>query len=618
MRELATQKLSRAYHLDEIAASVATMQSASSLEEVAKLVLQRNPNDVDAKYVHFFHEKIPSRMLAQCTTLQPLDDIVQERPTDGALFRTRAVTRIFKDDFAGAARDLTEGLAVARYTTAEHKGNKAQLELANGMKGMEVGRWNSTPIDDSRNGLKLDEEDQPGGLEPQLLFQRAGVYLTIAYRHVGAALTGIKQADNIEAGEASLSCDQNAAQQLRLEARKIVKTNAKRALRDYLNFLSNLDYTSGLPHEVTEEFFRKVNAAANGSANRSNVPTNRLLEMSGNSSLSNGSLSDALIPRKDADRSSYSDKGSQSSSSFPSLPLPEVHQLSTLFSSTPPSTLLPYPAPSLALVPSKPSSTPFPTISSHEAITYHPLLTDALHSLLLAHSLMQTSPKELLRHAHMVARLVRVADGYPVFLASRSPARADWIDVLRRTANWLGIQQSWETLCAPAPLPARHGEQKKKEETEEERRERRKHEAVMEALADERVVDEATFRVAVEARERRDEEEELQQSAGGGAGAAGPKRWTQSGGAEYPICTERAEAVARWVMEAPGSVEGEGRAKRGGKKGKGKRAEKSTAGSDGGDGAGAGAGAGATIVGEDNGTRTGTENAPDDEAERVD
>jgi len=60
MREQATQKLSKAYHLDEIACSVATMQSASTLEDVAQLVLQRNPLDADAKYVHFFHEKIPS------------------------------------------------------------------------------------------------------------------------------------------------------------------------------------------------------------------------------------------------------------------------------------------------------------------------------------------------------------------------------------------------------------------------------------------------------------------------------------------------------------------------------------------------------------------------------
>ena len=53
MREQATRKLAHAYHLDEIAASVATMQSASALEDVARLVLQRDEEDSDAKYVHF-------------------------------------------------------------------------------------------------------------------------------------------------------------------------------------------------------------------------------------------------------------------------------------------------------------------------------------------------------------------------------------------------------------------------------------------------------------------------------------------------------------------------------------------------------------------------------------
>ncbi|KAK2071761.1 hypothetical protein P8C59_006160 [Phyllachora maydis] len=49
MRDQATQKLSKAYHLDEIACSVATMQSTSALEDVASLVLQRKADHTDAK-----------------------------------------------------------------------------------------------------------------------------------------------------------------------------------------------------------------------------------------------------------------------------------------------------------------------------------------------------------------------------------------------------------------------------------------------------------------------------------------------------------------------------------------------------------------------------------------
>ena len=203
----------------------------------------------------------------------------------------------------------------------------------------------------------------------------------------------------------------------------------------------------------------------------------------------------------------------------------------------------------------------------HEAVTYHPLFTDALHSLLLCHSLIQTSPKEHLRHAHMVARLARVCDGYPIFLAARSPSRADWIEVVRRANNWVALQQSWETLCAPAPLPGQVGSTKK-EETEEQAKERRRQEAILEALADERVHDEASFQAAVAARERRAEEQRREEL---GQDGNSPKRWAQEDGKGYPISTERAEAIARWVREAPLTVAGAGKTKRGPKKGKGRK-----------------------------------------------
>ena len=583
MRELATQKLSHAYHLDEIAASVATMQSASALEEVAKLVLQRSEADSDAKYVHFFHEKIPSRMLAQCTSLRPLDEIIANRPTDGAPLRTRAVTRIFKDDFVGAARDLTEGLAVHRYMTAQHKAGRGQLELPNALGGAE--RRNGSG-GDWRYEMRIQDEDQPSSLETQLLFHRAGVYLTLACQHINAALKGLQSTHQTHASTdaerdgrtSALTSAHEEAHRRRLEARKLVKTYAKRALRDYVNFLSKFDYTPGLPSEITEEFYHKVNLAANGYKKQRSPPPNRLLEMSGNSNLSNGHLSDALVPHKASNGQHVGSNGFSDSTSYPMIPTPQVHQLSSLFSSTPPSNLPPYPATSLALVPRKDKwrsitsddpDTEFLASSEHyEAITYHPLLTDALHSLLLCHSLVQTSPKELLRHAHMVARLARVCDGYPIFLAARSPSRADWIEVIRRGNNWIGLQQSWETLCAPAPLPGHPGSEKK-EETEEQTRERRKQEAIMEALADERVHDEASFQAAVAARERRAEELRMEEL---GQEGSGPKRWAQEDGREYPISTERAEAIARWVREAPlGSVDGAEKAKRSGRKARGKK-----------------------------------------------
>ena len=579
MREQATQKLSRAYQLDEIAASVATMQGASSLEEVAKLVLQRSADDSDAKYVHFFHEKIPSRMLAQCTTLEPLDQVIQDRPSEGAPLRTRAVTRIFKDDFAGAARDLTEALAVIRCAVAPHKSGRGQLELANALGGAERRNGGAR---DWKYDTKIDEVDQPSSLETQLLFHRAGVYLTLACQHVHASL------DGFDAARESLALDpdieensaERQADERRQEARRLVKANAKRALRDYLSFLSYFDYTPGLPAEVTEEFFRKVNATAGGFGKAKGGPSaTRLLEMSGNSSLSNGHHSDTLVLHKTKDFHRHATNGTFDENPYAGLPSPEIHAVSSLFSASPPENLPPYPATSQALVPRKQIQEQaaddlvngfMAHSEQHEAVTYHPLFTDALHSLLLCHSLIQTSPKEHLRHAHMVARLARVCDGYPIFLAARSPSRADWIEVVRRAKNWIGLSQSWETLCAPAPLPG-HAGATKKEETEEQAKERRRQEAILEALADERVHDEASFQAAVAARERRAEEQRREEmGTAGGAGGA-PKRWAQEDGKEYPISTERAEAIARWVREAPLSVPGMGKGKRGGKKGRGRK-----------------------------------------------
>lgn len=557
MREQATQKLSKAYHLDEIACSVATMQSASTLEDVAHLVLQRSPLDSDAKYVHFFHEKIPSRQLAECTSLDPLDEIIADRPYEGEILRTRAVTKIFKEDFQGAVEDLTSALKICRYYQNQHKAGRQQLQLAGG-----------AAIDASRNSrwkeeVKLDEEEHPNSLETQLLFHRAGVHLTIACQYVNDALPP-KSAQNGVNGIHAEKVTVNGAtiddrtgmtpiEKKRADSHKMVKTHAKKALKDYVSYLSHFDYTPGLPTEVTEEFVRKVNQAANGFKIPRQQHHARSLDLESNASLSNGQLSDALITHNGVHANRHRPASSSSRTpEIPSLPPPVVHQLSALFEATPPAGLPPYPETATALTTKQQLQQTETTKAffaqnndCHEALTYHPLLTDALHSLLLCHCLVQTSARELQRHAHMVARLARICDGYPIFQAARSPSRADWIEVVRRGDNWIELQHSWESLCAPAPLPGQMPQNQQKE-TPAEKKERLKQQAIMEALEDDRVHDEASFHAAVAARQRRQEEE-----ARKAEGKEIPKRWAQEDGKEYPISTERAQAIVRWVREAP-------------------------------------------------------------------
>lgn len=603
IRQKAVRLLAKAYTLDEVAASVATMQSTSSLEEVAMHVQKRDKADTDAKYVHFFHEKIPSRMMEHYTPLEPLTEIIMGLPWEmqGAPLRTRALVQIFKSEYEGAANDLTLGLRIAQELKIRHKPGADQLVLAKHFK-QEQEHWNRNGKD-WRQVPQLKEEDQPSSLEQQMLFNRAGVYLTIACQHVHAALDGLSgyqrkthpSTIRQQNGEVqALSPEEKQAHQVRLDARKKVKTNAKRALKDYLAFLENFDYTPGLPLEITNEIMRRVYDLANGNRQQTPLPRNRMIEQSGHSS---GNSSPGLESMVRHTRSNHQpDSGLEwDSDGWPRFPQPKIHPASALFAASPP--------PHLPAFPESDASPPVEqnplSMGSREAITYHPLLTDALHSLLLAHSLLQTSSTELLRHAHNAARLARIADGYPIFQAARSPARADWIEVLRRANNWVGLTQPWQKLCQPAPLPTQAGGEfkaaspfssndtedamvlrKKPAETEEQKRERRKQEAILEALADERVVDEESFQRAVRARERRalEDEEGLSgplndriqgqgdasrtdhmvngQSDGSSHQPTPAKRWAQDDGKEYPISTERAEAIARWIREAPLSMGG--------------------------------------------------------------
>ena len=288
----------------------------------------------------------------------------------------------------------------------------------------------------------------------------------------------------------------------------------------------------------------------------------RNLDLQSNTSLSNGQLSDALVAQNGVHPGRHRPaSGTSRTPDLPNLPPPLVHQLSALFDATPPTDLPPYPETATALTIKQQSQQSEATKAffaqnsdCHEALTYHPLLTDALHSLLLCHCLVQTSARELQRHAHMVARLARICDGYPIFQAARSPSRADWIEVVRRGDNWVELQHSWEFLCAPAPLPGQMSQNQQKESPAE-KRERLKQQAIMEALEDDRVHDEASFHAAVAARQRRQEEE-----ARRAEGKEMPKRWAQEDGKEYPISTERAQAIVRWVREA--TVGGEFRKKK--------------------------------------------------------
>jgi len=576
MREHATQKLSTAYRLDEIAASVATMQAASALTDVAKHVLERDDHDPDAQYVHFFHEKIPSRSMAECTTLDALDDVIRQRPTEAPPYRTRALTRIFKEDFEGAAKDCTDGLAVYRLYHPQDHNRQQDLVVTR-----DAARLSKDARTDLRE-LRIEDKDQPNSLEPQLLFHRGGAYLTLACDQIGRALDGLPRSDSKlqdiarhrDAEPSPLTEADRQANRDRAEARKLVRTYAKRALRDYTSFLSHLDYTPGIPAQYTDAFLETLSSAGNKHPYRTR--SGRLIDPD---SPTHTALSEALAKYEWKKQNGHAP-------SIPLIPRPTIHKLNTLFASVAPPDLPPFPR-----TPEPESTTSHPPFSIpdiSESVTYHPLLTDVLHSLLLCHGLIQTSTKEHLRHAYMAARIARVCDGHPIFLAARSPSRADWIDVLRRSKNWLGLEASWESLCTPAPLYGhpRDGLSKSKENADD-KRERTDQEAVMAAFSNEGVFDERTFRASAKAKElraAREEEEEQRKeycrtpsipyankkghhidcAPTDSSPQQHPKHCAHEDGKEYPITMERAELIVRWIMEAqpPSSADGNGRPKK--------------------------------------------------------
>ncbi|KAL8648479.1 MAG: hypothetical protein Q9210_004964 [Variospora velana] len=571
MRELATRKLSDAYHRDEIAASVAAMQSASSVDDVAKLVLQRNRSDTDAKYVHFFHEKIPSRMFAESTSLDVLDDIIRSKPADVALLRTRAVTKVFKDDLTGAAADLTRALAINRSTATQRIAPRIQTGFLTGLGSAQKG--GSSPSCNLH--IKAGDEDRPSSLESQLLFQRAGIYLALACQNIATHFDRLKSSGDLPAVSDSTRSNlqnhensfSNHVHSYSLEATKLTKSYAKRALRDYTSFLGFFEYTTGCPKPAAEK--NEADSAKNmsGLEHPGVSSGGEALESVNEGAQDEAALAEALMPYQTEVASS---QNAHAMFGYRCSPVSlRIFPLSDLFAAVPPSDLPTDPAASGQIVTislqrgrdSSGSSLSAPI--NHEAVTFHPLLIESLHAILLCHSLLQTSPTEHLRHAHMVARLTRLCDGYPIFLTATSPSRSDWVEILRRGNNWIGLKHPWDTLCAHVPS-TQESTADQREEIQEQARERITQKAIMDSLADERVHDGATFQAAVASRERQAE------ALGEDVDFVGRNQnvstyLNQGDRNDFPICSERAETIAKWVNEAPRSITWSGRSKRCGK-----------------------------------------------------
>ncbi|KAI9432079.1 hypothetical protein H4582DRAFT_1127206 [Lactarius indigo] len=435
LRALAVQKLAAAYRADEIASSVMVMQGGSVFEDIAERVLRVDPNDADAKYVHFFHEKIPSRQLAECTTTRVLDELIEAFPQRLELFRTRGIVRTFRDEYGAAVKDFTHALKEARALRKvrsfhrngsrpsqnnKGKGDKKKKEGKKKLNGQAPpnGTSEADGYGDASEAEPLPIHpsvlpDAPEPIEPQLLFLRGAAYLQNAIYLIEEKilnLEGIRKRISAEgAAELRLCYIQNGhyggveignpdgplgrTDGAKLQAyravladsafREQIGTLLKKSIRDQERFLAHFDaLETPAPPPGSDDGSDDDDDDVTNHTNNTNAD---VVERAAYAFL----LAEALRPGAHG---------------------------------TPPP---PAPPPDAAVL----------------FTTYHPLLVESHFSVLIA-TLMLGDFAALLRAFLRAATVIDGLEGYPVFLPPRSMAQAEFVETLERLAGgWrVGVQ----------------------------------------------------------------------------------------------------------------------------------------------------------------------------------
>ena len=533
MRELAVQKLARAYRVDDIAACIVTMQGTTSLDDIAGLVLQSHPDNPDARFVHFFHEKILSRNLAGPECFRALEEIMALESKQPELLRTLASLKGATGDMAGAACDLSHAMAFSKYHGESHRSanqDAPSTEQQQQQQSPQVGRHN----------VQLPEDKRPSGFEGQLVFHRGSVYLADACDRLLKALGEPTDSNKtVQKTDASLSGDKDAveadARQPPLADEAITKADAGKrhekeaelaqtpqsdqaaALTDISkpdkrepellqqsqsDQVAQTDNTSKSDKKEAElhEPPQSDQAAQTGN-NNTNQPDDKEAKLPPKAkklgsaaadecrqakALAKHALHDimfflnqfdyspnmpAMLSKDYNERMRLASQGNRNPRSTVShaaaaaMPPHKLYTLADLLSASPPADLPEYPSQEALKQGRHDVVGVAPegggggggggdAVDTCESVTYHPLLSEALHSVLLCHCIAQTPLAEIKRHAYMVARLIRLCDGWPAFHSTRSSARTDWEDLLRQKGgDWLDLGAEWKFLCEPAPVP---------------------------------------------------------------------------------------------------------------------------------------------------------------------
>ncbi|KAJ7707629.1 hypothetical protein B0H17DRAFT_1281799 [Mycena rosella] len=471
LRALAVQKLAAAYTADEIASSVMVMQGGSR-------VLRTDPNDADARYVHFFHEKIPSRQLAESTTTQVLDELIQNQPQKLEYYRTRGIVHCFRDEYSLATKDYTHALREARavrkakvahhhnYSTPNGKhgsgGGKGGKKKRGGASGNQKRVCDDDADEDAgEEGGDADADADDGGyvphpsvlpdaptpLEPQLLFLRGAAYLQHAVHLIESTvlkLEGVHKysaysttgSDGNGAGNGGNANGANANNgELRLSYLEgglyggvevgnpdgpLGRSTGKKA-KAYRDAFGIGESGEGLRGNGEKE---KVREQITALVKKSMRDHERFLahfdSLDAGPYFAPGGGDEAWNLAQKVEYAFLLSESIRPGSQSPAPPHPHT-------SSPDGGPLINYDA---APRGGPPQTPPPPTTFT----TYHPLLVEAHFSILLC-QLMLGEFTTLLTTFVRTASIVDGLEGYPVFLPPRSMAQAEFVEVLERLAG---------------------------------------------------------------------------------------------------------------------------------------------------------------------------------------
>ncbi|KAF7327659.1 CRAL-TRIO-N domain-containing protein [Mycena kentingensis (nom. inval.)] len=424
LRALAVQKLATAYRTDEIASSVMVMQGGAVFDDLAERVLKVDPNDSDARYVHFFHEKIPSRQLAEFTTTQVLDDLIERQPQRLEYYRTRGIVHCFRDEFLLATKDFTHALkearAIRKAKVAHHHNysTPAQKGKSKNGKKKKGGKEKAPSVDEEGGEARDDPEgipaamhpsvldDAPTPLEPQLLFLRGATYLQQAIFLIETAIFKLEGILKLPASAGGGSID------LRLS---FLDGGVYGGVE-----VGNPDGPLGRSSSNKAKAYRELfGVAANGDWQRTNGEREKLRDQIV-----------GLVKKSMRDHERFLGHFETVDAGQHLIKRPDLDigtRVAYAFD---------------AVDASRPGHQPDPEVLNCDPrmdaattyTTYHPLMVEAHFSILLCYILLGDFT-QLLPTFLRTSRIVDNLEGYPVFLPPRSLAQAEFLEVLERLAT---------------------------------------------------------------------------------------------------------------------------------------------------------------------------------------